>query len=220
MNPYEILGVPKDADDATIKRAYRKLVAKAHPDVGGDPEEFHKLQAAYECLKDPESRAYYDQHGIMRGQKAEQVDPKRAQAIHTLVSAFDAACAMAEGDFAFQDLIAYCGVALDEMEVMTNKGLEELPDARKKIQTLLDRLTVKEDVEEDPLSAIWRSRLESFDRREAVLNDSLESIVNARAILANYTYRTDKKDPEMHLADMIREALNTKGKSFTIDIGR
>jgi DnaJ family protein A protein 2 len=61
---YDILGVPKDAAQDDIKKAYKKKVIKAHPDKGGDIEEFKKLQAAYEVLSQPEKREIYDKYGI------------------------------------------------------------------------------------------------------------------------------------------------------------
>jgi len=61
---YEILGVEQAATADDIRKAYRKKVVKAHPDKGGDVEEFKKLQAAYEVLSNPEKRELYDQYGI------------------------------------------------------------------------------------------------------------------------------------------------------------
>jgi DnaJ family protein A protein 2 len=61
---YEILGVPQNASGDDIKKSYRKKVMKAHPDKGGDPEEFKRLQAAYEILSNPEKRELYDKYGI------------------------------------------------------------------------------------------------------------------------------------------------------------
>jgi DnaJ family protein A protein 2 len=61
---YEILEVPQTASADDIKKAYRKKVIKAHPDKGGDPEEFKKLQAAYEILSNPEKKELYDKYGL------------------------------------------------------------------------------------------------------------------------------------------------------------
>ena len=66
---YEILGVARDADDATIKKAYRKLAHKYHPDVSKDPQgegKFKEVAEAYETLRDAEKRAAYDQLGRQR----------------------------------------------------------------------------------------------------------------------------------------------------------
>ncbi|CAM9231972.1 unnamed protein product [Heterosigma akashiwo] len=60
---YETLGVEKDADENTIKKAFRKLALKNHPDKGGDPEKFKKITRAYEVLSDEEKRKTYDQYG-------------------------------------------------------------------------------------------------------------------------------------------------------------
>lgn len=63
---YEVMGVGRDATQDEIKRAYRKLARKYHPDVSKDPdaeEKFKQLGEAYEVLKDPEKRAAYDQLG-------------------------------------------------------------------------------------------------------------------------------------------------------------
>ena len=57
---YEVLGVSKNADEAEIKKAYRKLAMKEHPDKGGDPEKFKKISEAYEVLSDDEKRQQYD----------------------------------------------------------------------------------------------------------------------------------------------------------------
>ena len=64
---YEVLGVPKDADDAALKSAYRKLAKKYHPDVNpGDKEaeaKFKEATEAYGILSDPDKRRQYDQFG-------------------------------------------------------------------------------------------------------------------------------------------------------------
>lgn len=64
---YEVLGVDKSADDATIKAAYRKLAKKNHPDVNpGDKdaeERFKEINEAYQVLSNPQKRAEYDQYG-------------------------------------------------------------------------------------------------------------------------------------------------------------
>jgi DnaJ-class molecular chaperone len=61
-NYYEVLGVPRNADEAAIKSAYRRLVGRLHPDVGGpeSSEAFREVQAAFETLSDLEQRQRYD----------------------------------------------------------------------------------------------------------------------------------------------------------------
>lgn len=60
MNFYDILGVSKTATQEEIKKAYRKLASKHHPDKGGDKERFQEIQSAYDTLSDPVKRGEYD----------------------------------------------------------------------------------------------------------------------------------------------------------------
>jgi molecular chaperone DnaJ len=66
---YEVLGVDKNADADAIKKAYRNLAKKYHPDVSTEPKEvaeakFKEISEAYEVLSDPEKRSLYDQYGF------------------------------------------------------------------------------------------------------------------------------------------------------------
>src|SRR5215467_5338990 len=64
---YEVLGVSRDASDADIKKAFRRLARELHPDVNShDPdaeEKFKEAAEAYEVLSDPERRQTYDAYG-------------------------------------------------------------------------------------------------------------------------------------------------------------
>lgn len=60
---YEMLGVSNEATEKELKKAYRKLAVKHHPDKGGDPETFKDISAAYDVLSDPEKRELYDKYG-------------------------------------------------------------------------------------------------------------------------------------------------------------
>lgn len=70
-DPYDVLGVSKDASADEIKKAYRKLSKKYHPDLNHEPgaeEKFKEVNEAYDILGDPQKKAQYDQFGAAGAQ--------------------------------------------------------------------------------------------------------------------------------------------------------
>src|SRR4029077_2425259 len=63
---YRILGVAREADEAELKKAYRKMAMQYHPDRNSEPDaeaRFKEITEAYEVLRDPDKRAIYDRYG-------------------------------------------------------------------------------------------------------------------------------------------------------------
>lgn len=106
---YEVLGVPRDADAETIKKAYRKLARKHHPDVAkaADSEaRFKEVAEAYATLKDPEKRAAFDQLGAHR--PGEEFTPPRGWQ-HAFAEQGEAFAGVDLGDLDLADLLAAFG---------------------------------------------------------------------------------------------------------------
>ena len=90
---YELLGVPRTADNEDIKKAYRRLARELHPDTNPDPtaeERFKELTLAYETLRDPERRRRYDRFGPegVRGSGAGPVGDPFGAGLGDLFDAF------------------------------------------------------------------------------------------------------------------------------------
>jgi curved DNA-binding protein len=103
---YQALGVARNATAEDIKKAYRKLARKYHPDVSREPnaeEKFKDVQEAYEVLKDPEKRAAYDQLGAewKQGQQF-RPPPDWASGFEFRGGAGDARGGEAAGGFQFE----------------------------------------------------------------------------------------------------------------------
>ena len=86
--PYSTLGVPRNANEATIRRAFRKQARRAHPDGGGSDDAFNQLKNAYDILSDPERRCRYDQTGRT---EEPPPDPHEAKIIDVLSIGLDLA---------------------------------------------------------------------------------------------------------------------------------
>ena len=95
---YKTLGIERSASDQDIKRAYRKLASKHHPDKNKDDpsaaEQFSRISEAYEVLSDPDKRARYDQLGA-NWQQGQQFDPSGFEG-------FGQAFSQGPGGFSFQ----------------------------------------------------------------------------------------------------------------------
>ena len=83
-NLYEVLGVAKDADQAAIRKAFRRLARQCHPDICKDPDaesRFKEINSAYEVLSDEQRRAWYDEFGDTSLRTG--FDPEAARRFHT-----------------------------------------------------------------------------------------------------------------------------------------
>ncbi len=80
-DPYEILGVTKSASEAEIKKAFRGLAKKHHPDTHGGDEKaakkFQEISGAYDILGDKEKRAKFDSGEIDAGRQSARLRPPR-----------------------------------------------------------------------------------------------------------------------------------------------
>ena len=73
MDYYSVLGVAKSATEQDIKKAYRKLAHKHHPDKGGDEKKFKEINEAYQILSDKSKKEQYDKFGrVFEGGQAQQ----------------------------------------------------------------------------------------------------------------------------------------------------
>jgi curved DNA-binding protein CbpA len=91
-DPYEVLGVGRDAAKSEVDAAYRAAARRSHPDLGGDAKEFRRVAAAHELLSDPERRARYDETGD--GSGAPRAGASRAE---QLVASMVASAFMQDG---------------------------------------------------------------------------------------------------------------------------
>lgn len=81
LNPYEELGVHRDASEVHIRSAYRAQAKIHHPDAGGDPADWERMQRAYDVLLDPKLRKTFDETGRV---DEDRPDNDRASALQVI----------------------------------------------------------------------------------------------------------------------------------------
>ena len=180
MNPYEVLGVDSVATPATIKKAYRKLAAKHHPDRGGDAERFKEVQAAYECLSDPIRRRRYDETGDSANPGAAGIDPSIV-VLHQLLQQ-----AMAQIDVDRVHLIEAMrsGVKVKRDEFVVEKAAIETRRAR--IERTIKRVTKKSG--ENKIAAMLRTWIAHLPQQEQALQENIETCDKLLNELEDYGY--------------------------------
>lgn len=185
MTPYETLGVQPDATDAQIRKAFRSLAQKHHPDKGGDHDTMQAVQAAHDCLSDPDRRKRFDETGLQDRPK-----PLRDRAMATL-----------------RDIILKC---IDDTENLNTApllrlvrkyiqgeirtGQAHLEKARKrsaKRQTALKRLKHLSNTE-DLLCRLIQADIDSIEAGAQGIVDVMNVFEEAQAILVDYEYQVDR----------------------------
>ncbi|GLQ55769.1 DnaJ domain-containing protein [Devosia nitrariae] len=88
FDPYLVLGLERTVAAGAVKAAYRMRVRTAHPDKGGDPDEFMAIVKAFDVLSDPDARRMFDETGVVDPQAATKL---RSDVAVVLADMFDAA---------------------------------------------------------------------------------------------------------------------------------
>ena len=185
---YAILGIPRDADTAAIRAAYRQASKTAHPDGGGTAEAFAEVKLAHDCLIDPDRRAHYDQTGDPGHAK---VDEGRAVILQMLAKAMEAACAeMTKAGFEphHVDLVEQMGFWFDAQIKSLAKQRAVYAAAKTRDQHLLGRFKVVEG-ESNILEQIVRSRLDTYDMNERMLAMNELALKAGRELLGKFTFQ-------------------------------
>lgn len=184
IDPYEILGLSREADSAAIKSAYRKRAKSDHPDAGGDVDAFAKLTASYELLCDPVRRKVFDDTGY----DPELADTKDLQGLVILETLVNEVI-LDEREPGSFDPVAAMRRKLTDKIVNARFHILEMERHRARIRNHMDRIGKKPET--DVLGRMLRSRCTAIDEAMSKAEAEIGNIEKAYDMLEGYSYETE-----------------------------
>jgi curved DNA-binding protein CbpA len=200
MDLYETLGVSKDADDAALRKGYRKVAKKAHPDAGGSTEAFEKVSQALAVLLNPAKREHYDKTGKI---EEPPVDNKMAEATNIVAGVLDAVQAQVERKGfapATVDLIKAAVAEIDVSRKQQEQRVRETNAAAKKACALAKRFHVVEG-KADRIGPMLEAKAANLERAAEDAQAAIEQMKLAISILNDHTFDVEEIDP---IVEMMR----------------
>ncbi len=184
IDPYAMLGVARDADQAAIKQAYRQQAKGAHPDGGGDVDRFAQMNACYELLKDPVRRKIYDDTGY-DPQLADSADLKGLMLLETMVSDM----ILDEREPGSFDPVAGIRRKLTDDIVKARFHILELERHRARVRKHLDHIGRKPET--DVLGSMLKARSQSIADAIRAAETQIDAIERAYTMLEGYSYEVN-----------------------------
>jgi curved DNA-binding protein CbpA len=188
-NPYEILGVRRDATDDQIKAAYRRRAKTTHPDSGGDPEAFSRVQKAYELLLDPVRRKVFDDTGY----DVELADPVDLQALIVIEKLVNE-LTLDEREPGTFDPLARMRFDLSEEMRKARFSKRELERHSSRIEHHLERLGKRPQT--DILGAMLRARIKAIATAISETEAKIKASERACELLYDYDYEVDVQESD------------------------
>lgn len=189
---YVTLGVPKDADRAAIRAAYRKRAKSAHPDGGGTPKQFALIKIAHDTLTDDLRRSKYDETGEF---EERPVDNGNAKILEVIASAFDAAMSKVRDPIKV-DMVAVTKSGLRELRGNLVKEVQQFERSTVAWRAIIDRLSVKGEAK-NPLVTIITPRIDMCVNGMKILSERIGVVDQALAALDDVSFRFDREpEPE------------------------
>jgi len=194
---YTLLNIPEDATEAQIKKAYRTLSKKYHPDKNKDDPDaktmFIRISEAYKILIDPENRKYYDKTGTIKSKMQEYSKEQEEARVHAFIATNFTSLAM-HANFPKTDnliklfkehVIAVELKKFDGIIITGNAAIEKLIEVK-------NRIKVKKG-KSNPLKTHIESTIHLEKGHLQKINAELAFIKKVEKIINNYTYKTDAK---------------------------
>jgi curved DNA-binding protein CbpA len=209
---YTWLGISEDATEDEIKKAWKKIAKKCHPDAGGNVDEFQKMRACYDCLIDPVKRSEYDLK-VKRIRRKEKIRSSSAKIFDSVSSFFHSEVASQKAEQAQREQVRRNREASPQADYYRQQeeaenewrreyertmnayydtdgftqGLEQaLHSTDELLYSILSDGIVrmgKQKIEKDPFSVSLEPEIKVEGRAEEVMQDLRDSILKAEQMV-------------------------------------
>jgi curved DNA-binding protein CbpA len=188
---YDVLGVGKDADQASIKRAHRKAAKSHHPDKGGSREDFERVQHAYLVLSSTDRRSRYDE----TGEHEDQIDNLLSELTELIIPAFDHVFEQAGEDFEHRDLITDTCLLMTERKAIMAVEKKKTEAKIKRVKKLLKRIKFDNDGT-DIIGNVYKERIEKLELEVLEFEKVVARLGAAVEYLKHYGFEfTEQEQP-------------------------
>lgn len=206
MDLYEALGVKKGTSHEDVRKAYRKLSKKHHPDAkDGDAERFTEIKRAHDILIDDERRARYDRTGDV----SEKVPEGNADAeLYNFVTQIMLAVLQNNFDVEHTDLTKNMAGLLGQNKSQATQQRDLFKDHVGKLEKVKLRLVKKEG--DNILGTLLTSQIQMASGKVDMCNKQIEIIERAEKMLSDYTYTYDSVGRRTEVSNQLFHHLNIR----------
>ena len=202
MTLYETLDIDKKATKEQIKKAYRKKAQKAHPDAGGNAEEFHSISIAYTTLIDDAKKAHYDETGKYN-EKVNDLDQAAFQELFALINKLIGEMIQGNVEVIQKNIIKTVNMGIEQGIANTVDVIKKAKKKEKNLKSLKKRFSYKGD----KINIVNNI----FEQQSKVLANCILQAENMKIIgekmlemLKDYEFRVDEKNQKDFTATMDR----------------
>lgn len=187
MNPYEVLGVDKDATPDEIKKAYRSKAKTSHPDTnnGQNGAEFLDLQKAYLVLSDPENKAKFDQEGTFNDPfRNTQHNSLETAAKEIIMGILNAILGSKEVELSLFELKRLVGSA----HYMANTDFRKLVSVKKSVMSMKKKMKLKKGADDIILTSILEEKINTLNKEIELAKWKRKACSLANSIVNSWEY--------------------------------